>query len=385
MSSAWRIVNAGLFLLLCGYVWFVTMSLALGAPVLLDFSVFWSAGRLALHGQAALAYDWPGFDRALVVLTARRPDDIGPWFYPPLFFVAVAPLALLPLPAAAAAWLGATAAALVAAVRAILPGTTAMLATLAAPVVFFNLCSGENGLLSAALLGGGLVLVDRRPWLGGALFGALAYKPQLGILLPLVLAVAGRWRAIGGAAAAIIVLATVSGTLFGWDTFPAFAREMLFADRHFLGGEVGWDRLQSLYGLARTAGCPGPVAWAVHGAVAIAAAAASCAIWRRPVAPAVKAASLATAVVLVTPYSEHSDLAILIVAMAFLLGDGQRSGLPAWQGALLGFAYMAPFLFLFVPLLGTLSGLGPAMCAALVAVIAGRLRAKRTVPALAPA
>ena len=70
---------------------------------------------------------------------------------------------------------------------------------------------GQNGFFTAALLIAGLVNLDRRPVLSGVLFGILTIKPQLGLLLPLMLVVSGRWRTIVSAATttAALVAATV--------------------------------------------------------------------------------------------------------------------------------------------------------------------------------
>ena len=61
-----------------------------------------------------------------------------------------------------------------------------LLLALAFPAVFVNLGHGHNGFLTAALLGAALVVLDARPILAGILFGLLAYKPQFGVLIPLV-------------------------------------------------------------------------------------------------------------------------------------------------------------------------------------------------------
>lgn len=52
---------------------------------------------------------------------------------------------------------------------------------------------GQNSFLTAALLGGSLLLLDKRPIVAGVLIGLLSYKPQFGLLIPLVLVATGRW------------------------------------------------------------------------------------------------------------------------------------------------------------------------------------------------
>ena len=49
-----------------------------------------------------------------------------------------------------------------------------------------------------------LALIDRRPWLAGVLIGCLAYKPQFGLLIPLVLVASGRWRVFAAAVATVL-------------------------------------------------------------------------------------------------------------------------------------------------------------------------------------
>ena len=97
-----------------------------------------------------------------------------------------------------AIWLAASFAAYLAVMRAILPRPETWLIAAAFPAVFVNIGHGQNGFLTAALLGGALHLLDRRPWLAGVLIGCLAYKPQFGVLIPVALLAGGRWSTIGG-------------------------------------------------------------------------------------------------------------------------------------------------------------------------------------------
>ena len=72
-------------------------------------------------------------------------------------------------------------------------GPETLLIAAAFPAVFVNIGHGQNGFLTAALLGGALHLLDRRPWLAGVLIGLLAYKPQFGVLIPIALLASRRW------------------------------------------------------------------------------------------------------------------------------------------------------------------------------------------------
>ncbi len=99
------------------------------------------------------------------------------------------------------------------------------------PAVMINAGFAQNGFLSTARLGGAAVWLDRRPALAGVCLGCLAYKPQLGIIVPLALAAAGRWRSFAVAAATVAILAGLATVAFGMDIWPAFMADMAVARR----------------------------------------------------------------------------------------------------------------------------------------------------------
>ena len=343
-----------------------------------DFSVFWGAGRLALAGKPAAAYDWNAVSRLLIGIVGK-PSRIGQptFFYPPIFLLVLAPLAALPFAAAVGAWLAATLAAYLAAIRGILSGTTAIVAGLAAPAVLFNVITGQNGLLTAGLIGGALAMLNERPVFAGVLAGLLVYKPQFAVMLPLFLLVGGHWRSLAAAVIAVAVLFAATAIVFGAAVFADFVGALPNAKDAFLlhqhqGGvyPFPWNRLASVYGMLRALGAGAAPAWAAHVAAAVAAAAASLWLAARPVSYAVRAAAIAVAAFVMTPYSLGYDLAILSVPMAFLVADGLVRGFRHWEIAVLAAAFVMPLVVLGAT--GTQIGVGPAMCVLLGLIVAGR-------------
>lgn len=345
-----------------------------------DFSILWAAGRLAATGHAAAAYDWAAI-KQLQPFAVR----VQAFFYPPMFLIALLPFGLLPYLMAAVIWLVATLSAYVAAIRAVLPDRTTMIAALAAPPVLFNLASGQNGLLLAALLGGGLAVLDARPVWAGVLIGLSAYKPHFGLLLPPFLALTGRWRTFASASATVLILSLLAGLLFGWSAWAAFFEAIRAAGEAFrqqgrLAGLMDWSALASFYGFLHTLGIGADAAWRAHLVVALAAAAAALwlAVSRAP--EGLKFAALLTAALTIPPYSEPSDLALLCPAFAFLA----RDGLAGWQAPALAGAFVLPLLDL-VARMGIKSAgradyswlAGPIVCAVLGLVIARRVAASR--------
>ena len=100
-----------------------------------------------------------------------------------------------------------------------------LLLLLLAPAVTANIWTGQNGFLVAALLVGGLIQLDRRPILAGVLFGMLTIKPQLGLLLPIMLVLTGRWRTIGAAVATVVVLFAATSLVFGLEVWTAYIQD----------------------------------------------------------------------------------------------------------------------------------------------------------------
>src|SRR6185295_1703313 len=107
-------------------------------------------------------------------------------------------------------WLVATLTAYAATLGGILRERAGILLALGFPATLWNLTAGQNGFLTAALIGGTLTLMERRPTLAGICLGLLTYKPHFGLLFPVALIAAGQWRVIAFAAATALALAAAS-------------------------------------------------------------------------------------------------------------------------------------------------------------------------------
>ena len=172
---------------------------AVGRPFGDDWVNYWSAAYLALHGRAAEIYDLHVF-HAFQETIVGSPLDGYHYSYPPVMLLLTAPFALIPYVPALFVWLSASWYAFYRALKLAMPGRGVLLLALAAPAVLINAVGGQNGCWTAALLGGGLSLLERRPYLAGALFGTMIYKPHLALLLPVALVAGRQWRAIAAAA-----------------------------------------------------------------------------------------------------------------------------------------------------------------------------------------
>jgi hypothetical protein len=247
---------------------------------------------------------------------------------------------------------------------------TALFLALAFPAALVNLGHGQNGFLTAALLGGALATLDRRPIVAGLLFGLLAYKPQFGLMIPLALAAGGYWRCFAAAAATIALLAVAATASFGVEVWRAF-----FDSTHFMRtvaleqGDLGFHKMQSLFAWARMWGAPIPLAYALQALLVASLGAALIWLWRSSTPYPVKAASLCVATILATPFTFDYDMMVLAPAIAFFAADGLVRGFGPWEKTALAALWLMPLAARSVAQL-TLVPLGvPAMLVTLILLL----------------
>jgi alpha-1,2-mannosyltransferase len=350
-----------------------------GRPLGTDFSNIYAAGTYVLEGQPGSPFD-------LKAQAAREKAIFGPetsiygWHYPPFFLFIAGFLALFPYAAALAIWQGATFALYLGMVGGILssfwPGYSrrsagiAVLLATAFPAVFINVGHGHNGFLTAALIGTALLVLDRRPALAGILFGLLAYKPQFGVMIPLVLMVTGRWRAFAAAMLTVAGLTLVTTLAFGPEIWRDFINSLPFTREVVLEqGGPGWHKIQSAFSLVRMWGGSIPLAYAVHGALVVVLAVSLVWLWRSEASYPLKAAALPIAALLATPYSLDYDLVALAPSIAFLAAGGLSRGFRDWEKTALVFLWLMPLIARTVAEQTLIPLAVPAMLAVLLLVL----------------
>lgn len=321
---------------------------AAGQPQVQDFVAFWTAGREALKGAALSIYD-PHLQHAAEVATIGHDfSGVLGWTYPPLFLFVASVLALFPYAAAFAIWCTSTLALHAYVIAKIAKRWSAFAVACAAPWTLTALTPGQNGFLTAALIGLALLHLERRPALAGLFLGLAGYKPQFGILFPFALAAGGYWRAFAWAAATAIAWNALAGAVFGMQTIDAFLHSLAFAGTsHLANGGVGWNKLQSIFGLVGAAGFSGTVALIFQLAASLAIVAGVSFAWRTRLPFSLKAAFIAAGAPLATPYVFTYDLPVLAVAVAFLF---RQRDFDEVELALLASILPATFAYLWLPI-----------------------------------
>jgi alpha-1,2-mannosyltransferase len=396
-----------------------------GRPIGTDFSNVYAAGTYVLEGNFQAPFDSvQQFARERAIF--GEATQFYGWHYPPYFLFVAAALAWMPYGLALFVWQAITLGLYLLAIRAILvsfrgarsanpesiatglqgqapttrfwrrwlwipdsrgachraghfgpdplaaSGMTAdwLLLALAFPAVLINVGHGHNGFLTAALLGGGLVILDRRPLAAGILFGLMAYKPQFGLMIPIALAAGGYWRTFAAAAVTAVTLTLLTTLVFGVQVWHAFFVGAEFTRTVVLEqGDTGWHKIQSIFSWARMWGAPVPLAYAIQGTATLALAMASAWLWHGKAPYPLKAAGLCLAAILATPYTLDYDMMVLAPAIAFLAADGMARGFGRWEKTALAALWLVPLVARTVPQ-ATLIPLGvPAMLAMFVLIL----------------
>jgi hypothetical protein len=334
-----------------------------------DFVNYWAGAHLAAKGHAARVYDIPAFVRYERMHTAAN-AAIKWYSYPPVALVLSLPLAALGFVPALIVWLLSGGLICSALLARSLDWRMAFLAAFATPAALMNALSGQNGQFSAALLCGGIIFVERRPWLAGLLFGMLCFKPHLAILVPVALAAGGFWRSFAGAALTVAALCAAV-FLLGADAWTGFLQNAPINAALLEHGEGFWNRMPSLFAAVRLLGGGVNIAYGAQMVSAVAATWFVIRIWRGAASLAMKGAALVTATFLVTPYAWDYDLVSLTFAVVWFITEAARTGFRPWEKIALAAMITMP-LFLLSTAKMTHLQTGPLFLWAVLLLIARR-------------
>jgi hypothetical protein len=346
------VINASFFPTAYFAHWWIFDDKGLGIPT--DFVNVWSAGRLVLDGHPAWAYDWGIQKQVQVAVLGQGYEGNFAWHYPPPFLFVASLLAHFPYAVAFIGWAAISLVPYLAVTRAIVGRPFGWLLAAAFPVVLTNTLVGQNGFLTASLIGGTLYLMPLRPVLSGICLGLLSYKPQYGLLFPLVLIAASQWTVFVTAAIVGVAMATLSWLAFGTESWQAFFHWLpMFSQAFLTEGRAPWGKMQSVFALVRYFGGTEQLAWVLQWIMSAAVAVVLALMWRSRVSYRLKAAAVAAGTLLITPYLFLYDMMVLAIAVAFLVRIGLNRGFQRYELPALG---LVAALLLFYPLVGAPTG-----------------------------
>ena len=237
------------------------------------------------------------------------------------------------------------------------PQKSTLILAVAYPGLWLCMLAGQNGMLSAALLGFGVVSLVRFPLSAkgagraGAVWGMMCYKPQLGLPLAVV-ALASPFRGVMVVAALGVsgALALLSLAFFGgevWEVFLSTSSRIwgILAD-----GRLPMDHMISVYALLWRGGASPFLAFAGQGVIAMLAFIALWRIWRRDDGRAslfLKGAALVWAILLTTPHLFQYEFPIAGLGLLLMWVEAEQRDWSWGDRFLLFVGWMAPVLLPF--------------------------------------
>jgi len=306
---------------------------------------FWAGGFLGLHGHVAMLFDPVAYNAFLAGLYgAKLPFHI--WSYAPNYLLVTMGFDWLPPWPAVLTWDFCSLALLVMVLRLAGLPRLLILAVALSPASLENILEGQNAALVTALIGGGILLLPKRPVLGGVLVGLASVKPQMGLVLPLFLL--RRYPvAFAAACASALGLALASFLVLGpgaWRGFVHFT-EPFMSGVLLTGKPAGFaGGLVSAFAVVRFLGVH--VALVIQGVVSLACVVAG--MRCRSAVPVLLLTSLAC------PYLHVYDLLGMTLAVALLIRDRLANGFGPGEGVLYFFAWFGPGMLPWQPQLAHL-------------------------------
>lgn len=289
-----------------------------------DFAHFYAQGVAAREHAASTLYDLD----ALAALTQRVVPDRVEVRFPPVYGPQVpllfAPLAFLPYVPAMVGWLGLTIAGYAACMFAVWRnadgsrrvGWTALVFALGMPGLHFALSFGQVSLVALVCFTAlWLCLKHGRLFLAGLAVGALAYKPQLGVVAAFVFVLSGERRVVWGALTAIVVQAAAAWAYWGAGIFTAYSAALLRLPGVIAHMEPDKSMMQSWRGFLLLLGLPESVTLVLTAILSLATIAVAVQVWRRRGALAPRYVVLVLATLLVNPHMYSYDLLPLAPAL----------------------------------------------------------------------
>ena len=333
--------------------WHIDVS---GHAVGRDFVNLWVGGRLLWEGAWQTLFNVDAYQDALHRLFDPQLRK-HLWSYPPTSFLLAAPLALMPYGVALTLWTMAGLGAVLAVARIDLEQEAAHRAVvmlLLAPATLLNVLFGQNGFFTAALLAGGVLMLDRRPVLAGVLIGLLSYKPHFGIVIAPALLALGAWRTIAAAAATALAMCLLSIAVFGVGPWIAFLQETVPHHGYVLTRFVGFftSMLTSPYAALRGLDVAHEVAWPIQmGLTSVAVVGCALAV-RRTHDADLRLALIASATFVATPYALTYDLPVLALVMARLYARQPEVRWTLAEAMTYGGAWALPLASLLLAMIG---------------------------------
>jgi alpha-1,2-mannosyltransferase len=226
------------------------------------------------------------------------------------------------------------------------PGVTAILGG-ASPALFSMIRYAQLSAFTLLLLSAALAAFrHNRRFLAGLVIGTMVFKPQLGLVIGVVMVVAGEWRVVGGAIAAAAVQLALAWAISGSAVMAEYFRVLGRLALNPALVQIYPTEVHSLRGFFQLF-VPSPVLLSAVTLIALVAVLAiAVKTWKSGGTVAVKWGQLVILSILASPHLLTYDLVLLAIPMitfaAWAVAHRDHR-LQPWVSRLLLLLYLAPF------------------------------------------
>lgn len=287
---------------------------------LVDFDAFHIIARHVWLGDADLAYQ---FEKLVDMQkeASGGSDSVMPWTYPPQFDLLLAPFGLIPTGVAYLLFVAGTLAFYLAVLRSIAKSYFPVLLIILFPAIEVTIACGQNGFLTAGLIGLICLSIEERPIVAGLALGLMVIKPHLAIAFAVYALLTRRWTVVMTAGAVVLASSAVCTLVFGQQIWAALLQSVHDSAAFLEGGYYKLFRMISLYAGLKTLGLSASGAFfgqAVVAAIALG----SIALAQYRQLPLRRCLGLTAMVsVTISPYAYDYDFLIFGMGLAMLLPE----------------------------------------------------------------
>ena len=317
------------------------------SPYCIDYGVFYTTGKMTLLGQIFGIYQLETYHAVFEQIMHASLPFYLPWVYPPIFLLAVTPLALLPYSVSLLVWLFLTMGFALYASYKILPKQKKLaLLLLGFTGLLMNLRWGQNGFLTTGLIGLGLAYLEEKPVLSGICFGLMAYKPQFAIFLFPILLLSGKWKVFLYACLSALGIILVSVIFFGTQTWIDFFRALMQTSSSVFGTE--FDDVAAIIVsplvFVQLLGGSGIWSTAIQAILTVSVLGAIVWVWRNTKKISLWASALILGLPLMMPNYTQYDLVLLGLPLILLAYEYLENGYRKLELILLALLWLLPAL-----------------------------------------
>lgn len=354
------------------------------SPFGVDFGLFYAAGKMTLSGHVAQIFNVQAHHAVIEQVLNLKLSYFLPWLYPPIFLLVIIPFALLPFNVALLLWLGLTLALMIFAASRMLPKRKKMaIMLLGFPGIFLNFRWGQNGFLSAALLGFAIATMETSPVFSGVMIGLLAYKPQMAILPFFVLLVTKNWKALLSAMGTAVSVSLVSLLIFGKEVWFAFFQSLFQTSSSLTqaSAEVTSAIQPSVLTSLIDMKVDSKISVAIQIIIALCAVVAVCRVFLHADRMTLKGSMLVLGIPLISPYFMQYDLVILALPLLLLLYDMMEYGYRKTEIVMLSVLWLFPLVNSTLAIFTNIQ-ISPLVLIAEMVLVLLRMNRSKTIPAI---